>query len=203
MAQELRKKHKVLVVDDDDLVLDYIRTNLEGKDIEVFTAGSVEEGLKAVNTLPLSLVVLDWVFRVMGRRENEAKDSPAAAILDACLKKDPLFPVIVISGNQAIESASAAFAKGAAAFISKDPTLRAGPLVANVYSLLHKYEIILEQYEIAASRFRANSIEDIRPLDEIEREYVQSVVELVGSLDAAGDRLGRVRQTLAAIIKSQ
>jgi diguanylate cyclase (GGDEF)-like protein len=82
---------KILIVDDDPDIRDVLRITLEGENYEVFEAGDGEEGLKAVQTKTLDLVLLDYKMPKMDGREVCSR-----------IKKDILLqhlPVIMVTGK--------------------------------------------------------------------------------------------------------
>ena len=189
------RKHSILIVDDDEALLELLKSAFECTDVEVYTANSVAKGIEAVESLPISLVLLDWTFRppLVGAMPG-GDHFQGKPVLDKCLEKDPLLPVVVMSCYAVIDVAEIALASGAASFLTKPLKLNAA--ISNIHGLL-------KRYEAAKTRFRALSIEEVKPLEDVEREYVRSVVELCGgNLSKAAEMLGSTRQTMGKIIKS-
>lgn len=117
---------RILVVDDDPRLREYLRVNLEMEGYEVREAGSAEEGLAALDDEPPDLILLDvmmpgvdgWQMLVRVR-EKHGRDS---------------IPVVMFSGKVDREQAAAAERAGAQAFIGKpfDPQ----QLIASTKQLL-------------------------------------------------------------------
>jgi diguanylate cyclase (GGDEF)-like protein len=82
---------RILIVDDDPDIRDVLRITLEGENYEVIEAKDGEEGLKAVQTKTLDLVLLDYKMPKMDGREVCSR-----------IKKDILLqhlPVIMVTGK--------------------------------------------------------------------------------------------------------
>ena len=102
---------RVLIVDDDEKLREYVRVNLEAEGYAVREAGSAEEGLDALDDEPPDLILLDVMMpQVDGwemlRRVQEKHGLGA-------------IPVIMFSGKVDEESAADAAARGAHGFIGK------------------------------------------------------------------------------------
>ena len=107
---------RVLIVDDDEKLREYVRVNLEAEGYAVREAGSAEEGLDALDDEPPDLILLDVMMpQVDGwemlRRVQEKHGLGA-------------IPVIMFSDKVDEESAADAAARGAHGFIGK-PSIRA------------------------------------------------------------------------------
>lgn len=188
----LKRKHIVLVVDDDEDLLQLFKDCLQNDNIEVKTANSVLSGIKAVETSPVSLVVLDWTFRFVPSPNEPFQGLP---VLTKTLQKNPLIPVIVISSYQTIDVPEIALSHGASSFFRKP--LQMNTLKENVNTLLYRFEA-------ASSRFQATSVEQIKSLEDVQYEYVKSVVNLLdGKYGKAAEKLGVTRQTVAKILKER
>ena len=119
-------KQRILIVDDDDRLREYLRVNLEMEGYEVREAASADEGLEALDEEPPDLILLDVMMpRVDGwemlRRVRERHG------LDA-------IPVVMFSGKVDEHEQAAAEERGAQAFIGKpfDPQ----QLIASTKQLL-------------------------------------------------------------------
>ena len=100
---------RVLVVDDDDRLREYLRVNLEMDGYSVREAANAEEGLAALDEEPPDLILLDVMMPEvdgfeMLRRVQERHGVGA-------------IPVIMFSGK--VDEAAAAAERGAQAFIGK------------------------------------------------------------------------------------
>jgi len=119
-------KQRILIVDDDDRLREYLRVNLEMEGYDVREAASADEGLDALDEEPPDLILLDVMMpRVDGwemlRRVRERHG------LDA-------IPVVMFSGKVDEQEQAAAEERGAQAFIGKpfDPQ----QLIASTKQLL-------------------------------------------------------------------
>ena len=119
-------KQRILIVDDDDRLREYLRVNLEMEGYDVREAASADEGLDALDEEPPDLILLDVMMpRVDGwemlRRVRERHG------LDA-------IPVVMFSGRVDEQEQAAAEERGAQAFIGKpfDPQ----QLIASTKQLL-------------------------------------------------------------------
>jgi len=102
---------RVLIVDDDERLREYVRVNLEAEGYIVREAGSAEEGLAALDEESPDLILLDVMMpQVDGwemlRRVQEKHGVGA-------------IPVIMFSGKVDEQSAADATSRGAQAFIGK------------------------------------------------------------------------------------
>jgi len=103
---------KILVVDDEKSILDSLAGILSDEGFEPVCAGSAEEGLKMIDEEEIDLVLLDiWMPGMDG-----------LAALEEIKRRDPVLPVIMISGHGNIETAVKATKKGAFDFIEKPPS---------------------------------------------------------------------------------
>lgn len=100
---------RILLVEDEPLILDVARQALEAKGYQIVTAGSGEEGIEVYrsNRGRIDLVILDLGMPGMGGR----------ACLKELLKLNPAASIIVASGYS--DQGEAAEHSGAAAFIGK------------------------------------------------------------------------------------
>lgn len=125
-ARGASSQQRVLIVDDDERLREYLRVNLEMEGYAVREAGSAAEGLAALEEEPPDLILLDVLMPQMDgwdmlRRVRESHG------LDT-------IPVVMFSGKVDEESAVAAEERGAQAFIGKpfDPQ----QLIASTKQLL-------------------------------------------------------------------
>jgi two-component system nitrogen regulation response regulator NtrX len=104
-------KKRVLVIDDDPLILDLVRILLEGEGHEVVALASGESAVEQARVLHPDLILLDIVMR--GTHGME--------VLDALRQAMPEVPVVLLSGavSQIDNMAAIARALGARDFIEK------------------------------------------------------------------------------------
>jgi excisionase family DNA binding protein len=115
---------RVLVVDDDAGLRDFIRANLEADGYAVREAGSADEGLAALDEEPPDLILLDVQMPMMDGWEMLRRVQERHGV-DA-------IPVIMYSGK--LDQAGEAETRGAQAFIGKP--LDPGRLLAATKQLL-------------------------------------------------------------------
>ncbi len=101
----------VLVVDDDDGLRAYLRSNLEIEGYEVREAASAEEGLAALEEEPPDLILLDVMMPKMNGWEMLQRVQERHGV--------GAIPVIMFSGKIDEAEAADAEARGAQAFIGK------------------------------------------------------------------------------------
>ena len=121
-----RTRPLVLIVDDDEGLREFLRTNLELEGYVVREAASAEEGLEALEDEPPDLILLDVMmpqvdgWEMLRRvREKHGVES---------------IPVVMFSGQAGEEAAGAAEERGAQAFMRKP--LDAQRLIASTKQLL-------------------------------------------------------------------
>ncbi|MBV7256701.1 sigma-54-dependent Fis family transcriptional regulator [Pacificimonas sp. WHA3] len=101
----------ILVIDDEKDIRDLVAGVLEDEGYEARTAGNSDDAIAAITERRPALVVLDvWL---QGSRLDGIE------LLDEIKQRDPMLPVIIISGHGNIETAVAAIKRGAYDFIEK------------------------------------------------------------------------------------
>lgn len=119
---------KILVVDDDNLVLSSCRRVLEGEGFEVLLAGGVDEALKMIEGTNLQLLLIDIKMPV----------HDGLFLMKQVRERLLEIPIIVMSGYSTEETIRSAAEMGAANFIAKPFT--PDELVKMVGSVLQKKE---------------------------------------------------------------
>jgi DNA-binding NtrC family response regulator len=99
----------VLVVDDDQLSLDFMRMLLSNERFSLYTARSAAEALDAVRQVRPRLVFLDLIL----------PDGNGLDLLTEFLRLDPTVAVILVTGQYSIETAVKAIQGGAYDYFSK------------------------------------------------------------------------------------
>ena len=61
-----KKKEKVLVIDDDPQIIEFVKRVLEAHSYQVHSAPSAEEGLKKVKEISPDLIILDVMLETRG-----------------------------------------------------------------------------------------------------------------------------------------
>ena len=100
---------KVLVVDDEPIVLKSCRMVLEAEGFEVLMAGSVQEALAAIEAQAPGLLLVDVKMPVLD----------GMYLMRQVREKRPGMPVIVMSGYSTRDTIREALELGAATFIAK------------------------------------------------------------------------------------
>jgi DNA-binding response OmpR family regulator len=119
---------KVLVVDDEPIVLKSCRMVLEAEGFEVTVAGSVQEALAAIEGQAPGLLLVDVKMPVLD----------GMYLMRQVREKRPGMPIIVMSGYSTRETIREALELGAATFIAKPFT--PDELSATVRSILKSRE---------------------------------------------------------------
>jgi two-component system phosphate regulon sensor histidine kinase PhoR len=101
--------HKILVIDDEEVVLDSCTQVLAAGDCQVATASNGAQGLKLVEESPPDLIFVD--LKMPGLSGFE--------VLERIHGQHPLMVVIVITGYATVSSAIEAMKKGAFDFLPK------------------------------------------------------------------------------------
>jgi two-component system nitrogen regulation response regulator NtrX len=103
---------KILVIDDEISILESLEGILSDEGFSPVCEESAEEGLKLIDEGDIDLVLLDiWMPGMDG-----------LAALEEIKKREPVLPVIMISGHGNIETAVKATKMGAFDFIEKPPS---------------------------------------------------------------------------------
>lgn len=102
-------KQKVLVVEDEELMRNILRTLLEGESYEVFSADSAEAALKIFSENPVDVTLTDIKMSGMD----------GLTLLDRIKAIDEHAMVIVMTAYSSVDSAIAALRKGAYDYITK------------------------------------------------------------------------------------
>ena len=105
----MQPEHKILVIDDEEVVLDSCTQVLAGGDCQVLTASNGAEGLKRLGEVQPDLIFLD--LKMPGLSGFE--------VLERIRAQHPLLVVIVITGYATVSSAVEAMKRGAFDFLPK------------------------------------------------------------------------------------
>ncbi len=123
-AKPAAAAYRVLVVDDDQDMLALLSTWLKQAGFQVDTAGSGEDALARIDVLRPSLVVTDLVMQGMDGMK----------LLTEIHRRNPLMPVVMLSGQAQIKDAVKAMSEGIAQFLTKP--LGKEELIAEVWKAL-------------------------------------------------------------------
>src|SRR5262245_58485726 len=101
--------NKLLVVDDDSNLLEFLQTKLKAADYEVKTAMSGNDAAKFVKDEGFDLCVVDM----------RLADANGISLMHEFHSIDPHMPVIILTGFASVESAVDAMKKGAFSYLTK------------------------------------------------------------------------------------
>lgn len=127
----VNKNSKILLVDDEDLVLDALETSFtkEGFNNLIFAEDGIDAITKVHSNPDIELILLDWMMPKMDGIEVLKK-----------IKKDPklkYIPVIMQSAKGSWESINQGLDAGCLHYLTKP--YKHGELIAHVYSAMDKY----------------------------------------------------------------
>jgi diguanylate cyclase (GGDEF)-like protein/PAS domain S-box-containing protein len=108
-VSNLSRRPRILIVDDDPLIQDSLVRLIKAQDYEAVAAGNGRQALDAVDRMQFDVILLDLNMPGIG----------GVDVLAELSKRGVATPVIVVSGDNAIDSAVIALRQGAADFIRK------------------------------------------------------------------------------------
>jgi DNA-binding NtrC family response regulator len=111
------RTHTVLVVEDHETTRESLREILERDGCEVFTAGTVKEGLARALEPDVDVVLADL-------RLPDGGDRGGLDILERSRKADPGRPVVLLTAHGSVDTAVEAMKKGAHDYLEKPLDLR-------------------------------------------------------------------------------
>ena len=100
---------KMLVIDDESVVLDSCRKIFSPEGYEIVTTDSPKEGLQLINDSQFDVILVDW-----NMPEFDGMD-----VISEIDKRSPESSVVMISGYPSVERATEAMKRGALDFVSK------------------------------------------------------------------------------------
>jgi DNA-binding NtrC family response regulator len=103
------QRSTILVIDDDNLTIDFVRTALDGRPVEVLGTTDAASGLAAVRRLRPGLILLDLVL----------PDADGMDVLEKIREDDPESLVLIVTGHYSTESAVKAIQAGADDYLNK------------------------------------------------------------------------------------
>jgi signal transduction histidine kinase len=173
-------KAKVLIIDDEEVVLDSCTDILAGENVQIATALNGQLGLERVREFAPDLVFLDLKMPGLSGLE----------VLQQVLGHDPAIVVIVITGYATVDSAVEAMKKGAFDFLPKPFTPDEFRMV--VRRGLEKRKLVLETFALRREK-------------ELLRENFAAIVshELKAPLGALQQNLFVLSQELARVLTEE
>jgi signal transduction histidine kinase len=133
----MSEKHKILIIDDDDVMLDSCSQTLSNETVEIETAQNGDIGIQRAKTFNPDLTLLD--LKMPGKSGME--------VLRELIKMNASCIVIVITGYGTIESAVEAIKQGAYDFLPK-------PFTPEELRMMVKRGIERKQFILEAERLQ-------------------------------------------------
>ncbi|OGS01115.1 MAG: hypothetical protein A3G41_00010 [Elusimicrobia bacterium RIFCSPLOWO2_12_FULL_59_9] len=145
---------KILVVDDEQGIREFLSFELSQQGYEVFTASNGAEALERIRAEKFSLVISDIRMPMLGGLEA----------LEAIKRMEPDVEVIMMTGYGTIETAVEAMKKGAYDFILKPFNLE--EMLTLIDKVLEKSElkVMVAVYEASKSVFSSIDLKKILPV---------------------------------------
>ncbi len=190
-------KAKVLIIDDEEVVLDSCTDILAGENMQIATALNGRLGLERVREFAPDLVFLDLKMPGLSGLE----------VLQQILGHDPAIVVIVITGYATVDSAVEAMKKGAFDFLPKPFTPDEFRIV--VRRGLEKRKLVLEtlalrrEKELLRENFAAIVSHELKaPLGALQQNLFVLSQELARTLtEEQKQRLERMKVRLNGLLK--
>ena len=190
-------KHRILVIDDEEVVLDSCTQVLADGDCELRTAGNGAEGLKRLEESPPDLIFVDLKMPGLSGLE----------VLERIRARFPLMVVIVITGYATVTSAVEAMKKGAFDFLPKPFTPEELRLIAKrglEHSRLVQQAIALRrEKEVLRENFAAIVSHELKsPLSALQQNLYVLITELDDRLSTdQKERFARLKTRLDDLLK--
>lgn len=188
---------RILVIDDEEVVLDSCAQILEGGEYQMATATDGASGLRLVGEFAPDLVFVD--LRMPGLSGFE--------VLEQIRKRDPAIVTIVITGYATVSSAVEAMKSGAYDFLPK-------PFTPDEFRLItkrgvEKRKLLLEtmalrrEKELLKEHFAAIVSHELKsPLGAVQQNLYALTLELSGTLTENQEkRLERMKASIDALLK--
>jgi len=191
------KPSRILIIDDEEIVLDSCLSVLEGRGYEIATAPDGTEGLKKAHASAPDLVLVDLMMPGISGFE----------VLEAMRGIDPTIVTIVITGYSTVESAVEAMKRGAFDFLPKPFTPDELRLI--VERGLEKRRLVLEamalrkERELLQQNFAAIVSHELRsPLSAVQQNLFVLVAELEPQLnESQKGRFERLKSRITDLLK--
>jgi PAS domain S-box-containing protein len=127
---------KILVIDDESGIRDILGQLLRYHGYEVVTAGTAEEGLKALSESFFNIIVLDI----------RLPDTPGTVLLDKVEEIAPKAKVLLITGHPSVETAIRALRKRTYDYIQKP--FKLGQLLESIEGAMEDQRLVVEKERI-------------------------------------------------------
>ena len=196
-AQGLGDSYKILIIDDEEVVLDSCAAILEGSDYQLATASDGTNGLKLVQEFQPDLVFVDLKMPGM----------PGLEVIERIHALDPTIVTVVITGFATVSSAVDAMKFGAYDFLPK-------PFTPDEFRLitrrgLEKRKLVLEtaalrkEKEMLRENFAAIVSHELKaPLGAVQQNLFVLEAELSGNLtEDQKRRLERMKSRITDLVK--
>lgn len=186
----MRPKHKILVIDDEEVVLDSCTQVLSAEDCHVATAPNGTDGLKLVESFEPELVFID--LKMPGLSGFE--------VLERLRTNHPEIEAIVITGYATVSSAIEAMKKGAFDFLPKPFTPEELRLITRRAlehrELVRQAAALRREKEMLRENFAAIVSHELKsPLGAIQQNLYALIDELDDKLsEEQKDRLLRLKK---------
>lgn len=188
--------HKLLIVEDDEALADYLADSMKTEGYRVFCAHSRAEAL-AIRPQPL-LALVD-----LGLPPEENFTSEGLFLIDALLAHEPRCKIIVITGQDEESAAFEAVRRGAFDFLCKPstmPDIKAAIRRASLF--LHHEEHLSEAGEARVHITVRLADGPKESADAVEEQIVRgTLADTNGNVTEAARRLGLVRENLYYYLK--
>src|SRR4030042_111442 len=197
MVRKMKNQPKIVIIDDEEVVLDSCTLILEGGDYSVTTASNGALGLKLVEENQPDLVFVD--LKMPG--------IPGIEVLEKITESNPTIVSIVITGYATVTSAVEAMKKGAYDFLPK-------PFTPDEFRLitkrgLERRKLMLEnialrkEKEMLRDNFAAIVSHELKsPLGAIQQNIFALSSELSGGINASQHaRFERMKIRIDDLIK--
>src|SRR4030043_2279546 len=196
MVTVMNHKDKIIIIDDEEVVLDSCTQILEGRNYDVFTAPDGMQGLKLVEEIKPDIVFID--LKMPG--------IPGLDVLQQIHNQDNTIVAIVITGYATVDSAVEAMKKGAYDFLPKPFTpdelriivrraLERRKLAMEAETLRREKKLIEENFITMVSHQLRS------PLVAIQQYFEVILAGMVGQVeDAQKDMILRARERLETLL---
>ncbi|KKN23388.1 hypothetical protein LCGC14_0905510 [marine sediment metagenome] len=134
-SQQLEAKERILIVDDDEDIRNSLTLFLKEQDYEIEVAKDGQDGLEKIVEKSYNLVLLDI----------RLPDIDGIKLIIPIKEKQPEIEIIMITGNDDINSAINSLHKGASAYITKP--LNLDELLTNIKNSIEKQHLIAEKQQ--------------------------------------------------------